>query len=256
MRNFDRIISYGCSHMAALETVDHEYHPDADKIKEKHGYPFFRRLLCENKDFDYSEYIENGKRYSWPVLLAKKLNVPCLNKAVPANSLYKIIYEFESDQSSGSLTDRDLIFIDLVNPFRLIDFTHEKTVDTFNLNLSISWRENLRHGSDYFLQFFNDDFCSFNYILALKYLSSYQNKFSIYFTLPVRKHLFDLLESKNFKTLRDMRQNIISDLKLITNVSLMNDCVWDKKRDKYFGHAKPIAHERYAEIVYKKLNLN
>ena len=53
-----------------------------------------------------------------------------------------------------------------------------------------------------------------------------------------------------------MRQNIILDLRLITSISLMNDCVWDRKREKYFGHAKPIAHERYAEIIYKKIHLN
>jgi hypothetical protein len=252
MKDFDRIVSYGCSHMAALETVDIEYHPDADQIKEKHGYPFFRRLLGENKDFDYLNYVEKGKQYSWPVLLSKKLNVKCVNRAFPANSIYKIIYDFEYDRSAGSLSDKDLILVDLVSPFRLIDFSDEKKINTFNLNLPISWSGNLKDGSEYFLKLFNDDFCTFYYLMALNYLSSYKNTYQIYFTIPIRDHIFQFINSNNY-TLREMRQKIISEIDLITTVSLMNDCVFDKKIEKYYGHAKPIAHERYAEKMYQEI---
>lgn len=256
MFKFNRIVSYGCSHMSALETIDSKYFEDAEKIKKEKGYPYFRKLLSESDGFDYDRYVEKSKIHSWPVLLSKKFNVDILNRANPGNSIYKIIWDFESDLSSGIVTTEDLIIIDLVSPYRFIDFTTPMSVDTMNLNWPWKWKEDLRNGSQYIMKLFTDDFLIFNYILSLKYLNSYNKEYRIYFTVPHKENL-QFLKSKNLNTLNDMNDKIYKELDIITDKTLLNDCVFDKQKDRYYtiGHAKPIVHERYAELIYKLLLL-
>lgn len=255
MLKFDRIVSYGCSHMSALETVDDEYISNSEKIKEKYGYPHFRKLLQEKKDFSYKEYIERGKNYAWPCILSKNLNVECLNRANPGNSIYKIIWDFESDLEEGNINDKDLILIDLVTPFRLIDFSDEKSVDTLNLNRPSFWKDYLQQGAPFFAKVFTNDFLIFYYMLALDYLASYKKTYQIYFTIPHNENL-SFLDSKNHKVLQNMNYKSLSKLDFISSKTLLNDCVFDKRRDRYYGvgHAKPIVHERYAEIIFDELN--
>ena len=254
MLEFNRLITYGCSHMAALESADENYYVDAEEIKRKHGYPYFRKLLQQNKNFVLEDYIEENKKQSWPLLLSKKLNVPCLNRANPGASIYKIIWDFESDVSSGILSNNDLILIDLVSPYRLIDFSNEKTVDTLNLNRPSFWKDYLQEGAPFFSKVFNNDFLIFYYIIAVKYLISYKKSHQIYFTIPHNENIF-FLKSKNYKVLCDMHLRSFSEIDIITYYTLLNNCVTDRKKDRYYeiGHAKPIEHQRYAEKLYQTI---
>ena len=84
-----------------------------------------------------------------------------MNRANPGASIYKIIWDFESDVSSGILSNNDLILIDLVSPYRLIDFSDEKTVDTLNLNRPSFWKDYLQEGAPFFSKIFNKDFLIF-----------------------------------------------------------------------------------------------
>lgn len=254
MIKFNRIVSYGCSHMSALETVDSEYFEDAEKIKKEKGYPYFRNLLLKLNDFDYNEYVKKSKMNSWSTLLAKKFDVDILNRANPGNSIHKIVWDFESDLSSSLITTQDLIIIDLVTPFRFIDFSSAVSVDTLNLNRPSMWKADIREGSQYFTKLFTDDFLIFSYMLSLKYLNSYKKQYQIYFTIPHNENLH-FLKSKNFDTLKDMHDKVYKEIDIISNKTLLNDCVIDKKEDRYYsiGHAKPIVHQRYADVIYKSL---
>ena len=127
-----RIVSYGCSFTAGQELGDAEIlqidEDVLDKMKRDAGVlsgaNIYKTKEMQNKCDELSLTL------SWPSHLAKKINVPCWNRAVLGTSLGDAIYKLTYDLEHGHIKDDDLIIVGITCPTRfstLIDNGYMRT---------------------------------------------------------------------------------------------------------------------------------
>ena len=103
MKNFNRIVFYGCSFTVGSELSDSELYPELSveeirRLKVKKGYEFYHKFddVVRNK-------LDNPK--AWPRWFCDELDIAWDNRAVSGSSTGAMIFNIERDLSNGSIKD-------------------------------------------------------------------------------------------------------------------------------------------------------
>lgn len=136
---FDRIVGYGCSFMAAAECLDHTINSDfqdrevlnALKEKFKHNGSELYKFLTSKKfvtagkvdesiiwqagAINYDLLFDRQKENSWVKKLAELFDVPCYNRAWSGGSMQSMQYFHEEDVLNGQIKDTDLIVVGMTS---------------------------------------------------------------------------------------------------------------------------------------------
>jgi len=94
--NFNKIIAYGCSFTAGQELGDAEIlgktHDEVDRLKAEYGLgdKAYRKVYGGLA----REAEAHGKTLAWPSQLAKKVNIPCSNRAVNGSNISNVMFRF------------------------------------------------------------------------------------------------------------------------------------------------------------------
>lgn len=262
---FDRVIAYGCSHTAAYETNDAQWRPDADNYKLKHGVAEFYKFIGRRypDKWDYQRHIENQKENSFANVLARLMKVPCINNAIPGNSLAQIVWQIDTDLVNEQFTSRDLILIGLPVSNRVIYFA-DQAAETLRL-IDNSHYDEFQFDQRTMVSYFNREQTTFLYLTYLRtllYLEKTKLPGQILLVKP----------DGNYQGLVDFIQTVDQDSDLMkyfqkTIFGIFQEInlspVWlDNADTKLYNfddvphagmHATAEMHKRYAEKLFKNL---
>jgi hypothetical protein len=262
---FDRVIAYGCSHTAAYETNDTQWRLDADNYKLKHGVAEFYNFIGRTYPgkWDYQRHIENQKENSFANVLARLMKVPCINNAIPGNSLAQIVWQIDTDLANDQITNCDLILIGLPTPNRVIHFT-DQAAETLRLTDN-SHYANFQFDQRTIVNYFNREQTTFLYLAYLRILLYLEKT-----KLPGQ--LLLLNPDGHAQTLFNFIQTVDQDSNLMkyfqkTTFGIFQEInampIWlDNANTKLYNdndtshagmHATAEMHSRYAEKLFKNL---
>lgn len=118
--NFDRVVAYGCSFTAGQELADsiilNRPEDEIDQFKKRAGIHCYLELYGNEEVRHQCDKLSS--QMSWVNLIAKKMNVPCENRAKLGTGINEFVFNIEKDLATGRITDRDLILVGLTSPSR------------------------------------------------------------------------------------------------------------------------------------------
>jgi len=267
---FNRIVAYGCSHTAGSELADHLFwktpitRQELDTIKRDYtarGSPDFYR---DNLQLGYNDVIEAQSKLSWAGQIAKRLNVPILNKGIPGSSMQSMIYAIERDFTLGVIGEYDLILVGATSMERWTYFEKEERFGmpwpaTPIIGYPRYWPSESFHNE--FVEHIADDyFLFFNYFTSLKYLDLLSNALGgrllvqyLHSTMDdYTKFVTNKNLNSNFMSMVGNTRGLRSILDHDTSFSSFVD--WgDKSKVHGFYHAYVECHEQLADILVDKL---
>lgn len=189
LRNFSRVVAYGCSYTAGDELLDapilHRLgsEEEVDNLKRKYTnqkITEFRSTyynskyvdpewIMPNGNFDWGRKIREEQKLSWIRHLADNLNLPYLNRGWGGTSIDYSIFSYEEDLINGTITDDDLIIFCIPTPARLMFIGgHGQPINAL-FNYPATWP------TKDFYSLFTRYFCNthniyWNYFNKLKYI--------------------------------------------------------------------------------------
>ena len=135
-RGNPRIVSFGCSHTAGAELLDHEVSSDAERIKRNKGLHYW----LQHHRWPHAlndELTQREGQLAWPAQVAASLGWSVQNRAVGGSSLSECVYRLEQTMYRGEITAEDMILVGIPVYSRV--FTWE------NPNRPCSWQTHNPH---------------------------------------------------------------------------------------------------------------
>ena len=128
---YNRIISYGCSFTAGDELGDSAIigWEETKLVEYIKTHKITSRTDFFNKDMKYPRSLVNrieeyNKTLSWPNFIARRYNVPLLNRSVGGASNELMLYYYMLDRQNGLIQPSDLVLFGLTSPARWFQFTN------------------------------------------------------------------------------------------------------------------------------------
>ena len=281
---FDRIVGYGCSFMAAAECLDHTLHTDYNTVKKinvlkkKFNYDsssLYRFLFSKENinsgklnsryvshdvtiDYaiNYDMLFADQKEYSWLKRLAEYYSVPCVNRSWSGGSIQSFQYFYLEDKLAGNLRENDLIIIGLTSLARwfYLDDNGGVKHPLFGF-LSDSWPNKTVYETMLNTFGSNMPFQVWNALSVLEFFSKIDNVIFIpSFTSDIQyKEWYPLPEGSIIQKLYFDFLNRDSVLK---NISFNDIDGFDyQKLDNMAGFHPTIEQQQtYANMIYERLN--
>ena len=124
----DRIVAYGCSFTAGQELGDAEIlQIDVDVLDEMKRDGIITDNMRIYKTREIQEKCDElGLSLSWPSHLAKKIDIPYLNRGMLGTSLGDAVFRLTHDLEHGLIHDNDLIVIGATCPARFSALTENR----------------------------------------------------------------------------------------------------------------------------------
>lgn len=262
---FDRVIAYGCSHTAAYESGDMQWWPDADDYKRKHGTTEFYKFMAKTypNKWNHLQHIENQKTNSFANVLARLMKVPCINNAIPGNSLAQIVWQIDTDLVNKQFTSRDLILIGLPNPDRVIYF-NDQAAETLRLTDNLQY-DDFQFDQRTMVSYFNREQTTFLYLTYLRtllYLEKTKLSGQILLVKPDGYYqvLVDFIQTvdQDSNLMNYFQKTIVGIFQEINASSIWLDNadtkLYNNNDVSHAGmHATAEMHQRYAEKLFKNL---
>ena len=162
-----RLVAYGCSQTAALETNDNELMPELVHIKKQQGaMAFLQEVKKRIPEFNLAEYLDTQKENSYANLLATRLGLECSNRAVSGDSNSAMLWKIDQDIVIGNIKDDDLVIVGITSRERILHF-EKKNIISIMLGYPDTWG-NVFHKS--FLNYHNSEMNAFNLTKDLRSL--------------------------------------------------------------------------------------
>ena len=282
---FDRIVGYGCSFMAAAECLDHLINSDysdlqkVNELKRKFKYDgsaiynylsskkycdagkVDEKYIWEPGTVNYPFLFEEQKTKSWLQKLSDRFNVPCVNNAWSGGSLQSMQYFHEVDVLDGKIQETDLIVVGLTSIVRwfYLDNSGNPMHPLFGYN-SHQWGENGLYET--FALNFSDNhaFLVHNALTAIRYFANIKNPVIFVPSFTDLQKIQEWHPTPEGTTISRLFQDTINRINLLSCSfnDVHNFDYSDEEAMKGFAGMHPTIqhHEKFADVVYQELTNN
>jgi hypothetical protein len=263
-----RLIAYGCSQTAALETNDSELMPELEHVKKQYGaMHFLQEVEKIIPNFNIQEYIDKQKQNSYANLLAFKLGIDCINRSEPGDSNSAMLWKIDRDIANDDIKNNDLIIIGITTRERALYFGPRK-IKSIMLGYPDTWDNRIFHKS--FLNYYNPELNAFDLsknLRSLLYIEKTKLPNRLFFVethpFSLNIELSDWEKKSGITPITDYAQivlkNTYEEIKMSGNilndrkVSLVSG-LGQKQRDGLAGgHAPKQWHTLFAEHLFKNI---
>lgn len=253
MKNFNRIVFYGCSFTVGSELSDRELYPELSveeirRLKVKKGYEFYHKFddVARNK-------LDNPK--AWPRWFCDELDIAWDNRAVGGSSTGAMIFNIERDLSNGSIKDTDLIIVGITSPERICTFDKFGSRSYILNDLDTSWDKNFK--KEFSLTIADDNYILFNWYKDIKYLDLLSSRLN---GRLFQQYVWATIEENSrfaHYNLADYMQTIITpslkfDSIIDDNFSFSTLNTWAPENSELFHHPKIELQQEFGRRLAKK----
>ena len=255
--NFNKIVAYGCSFTAGQELGDADIlgisHDEVDRLKAEHGLgdQAYRKVYGKLA----KEAEAHGKTLAWPSQLAKKVNLPCSNRAANGSNLSNVIFKIQKDMRDGSLKETDLIIVGITSPNRFFYLSEKASEINQVFNFRETWVDPKLYDA-LIVDYANDVNLMYQYIRDLKILDDMATQyFKGRMFLSMTVHTLD--GWKNFFS--GYREKLPWLDSFEFDNLLLPDYAFQNIREEYkiephaWSHPKLQSHIIYADKIYNEL---
>ena len=255
--NFNKIIAYGCSFTAGQELGDAEIlgktHDEVDRLKAEYGLgdKAYRKVYGGLA----REAEAHGKTLAWPSQLAKKVNIPCSNRAVNGSNISNVMFRIQKDMHEGSIKENDLILVGITSPNRFFYLTENVNEVNQVFNFRETWGDPKLYDA-LMVDYVNDVNLIYQYIRDLKFLDDMATKYfngRMFLTMTV--HSLDGWKNffSGYKKKLPWLDSFEFDNLLLPDFAFQNIREEHKLEPHTWSHPKLQSHIIYADKIYNEL---
>lgn len=259
LRSIDRIVAYGCSYTFGSELADDDFIENADQEKKTLGLTEF------NKKYGHiimsPDVIAKQQERVWPSLLANKLNVDVLNRAVGGTSLEHSVITFRDDLFNKRIKKTDLVLLGITTLNRWLHI-HPTKYNIINFVSSVIDENDPLHRA---MVTVYDDFTLYtNHLTQLEHASTEASSHNLLFLgFPMVPDFKIMYANKigNNKSLEAKYHNV---LRMRTKRIIRNDHYkWDLDLSRFStagrllggNHWSTEVHEEFSNAIYQRIKL-
>lgn len=250
-RGNPRIVSFGCSHTAGAELLDHEVSSDAERIKRKKGLHYWLQHHRWPHDL-HDELTKREGQLAWPAQVAASLGWSVQNHALGGKSLSDCVYRLEQTMYRGEITAEDLILVGVPDYSRVLTWEDPHRPCSWQVAQPLSWPSS-QWDQRTLLTVYTDSQLLWQHLTALLRLTQISDR------LQGKVRLFEMT-GQNMDPLQDMPKDT-HFWHQWQEIMASGHCLFDRSLASFQldnewhsgGHHRLVVHQRFAQWVVAQL---